>query len=111
MVKDPHVILLDEPTSGLDSEMAVSLMDMLVALARRDRTVVLTIHQVGVGVWMWVWVWVWVWACVGVDVARPGQLAGTVALMVCRLATRQGCCLPGGTAPTGNPSAARRSGH
>ena len=32
MVKDPHVILLDEPTSGLDSEMAVSLMDMLVAL-------------------------------------------------------------------------------
>lgn len=45
LVKDPQVILLDEPTSGLDSEMAVSLMDMLVSLARRDRTVVLTIHQ------------------------------------------------------------------
>ncbi|KAI7840867.1 hypothetical protein COHA_005397 [Chlorella ohadii] len=31
--------------SGLDSEMAVSLMETLVQLARQDRTVCLTIHQ------------------------------------------------------------------
>lgn len=45
LVKDPRVVFLDEPTSGLDSEMAVSLVETLVALSRRSRTVVLTIHQ------------------------------------------------------------------
>lgn len=45
LVKDPRVIFLDEPTSGLDSEMALTLMETLVALARRQRTVVCTIHQ------------------------------------------------------------------
>lgn len=45
LVKDPRVLFLDEPTSGLDSEMAASLMDTLVTLARKGRTVVATIHQ------------------------------------------------------------------
>jgi hypothetical protein len=35
----------DEPTSGLDSEMALNVMDTLLSLARRNRTVVCTIHQ------------------------------------------------------------------
>lgn len=45
LVKDPRLIFLDEPTSGLDSEMAATLMATLVQLARRNRTVVCTIHQ------------------------------------------------------------------
>lgn len=45
LVKDPSVIFLDEPTSGLDSEMAYSLMEILVQLSRLGRTVVVTIHQ------------------------------------------------------------------
>lgn len=45
LVKDPAVLFLDEPTSGLDSEIAGSLMELLVTLARRGRTVVVTIHQ------------------------------------------------------------------
>lgn len=45
LVKQPRVLFLDEPTSGLDSEMAVSLMDMLLRLARAGRTICVTIHQ------------------------------------------------------------------
>ncbi|MEW5301220.1 MAG: hypothetical protein WDW36_004093 [Sanguina aurantia] len=45
LVKDPSVLFLDEPTSGLDSEMACSVMAVLGALARKERTVVCTIHQ------------------------------------------------------------------
>ncbi|MEW5313182.1 MAG: hypothetical protein WDW38_004769 [Sanguina aurantia] len=45
LVKDPSVLFLDEPTSGLDSEMACSVMAVLGALARKQRTVVCTIHQ------------------------------------------------------------------
>jgi len=45
LVKDPIVIFADEPTSGLDSEVALSIMDALLMLARKRRTVVCTIHQ------------------------------------------------------------------
>ncbi|GLC42363.1 hypothetical protein PLESTM_001325100 [Pleodorina starrii] len=45
LVKDPRVLFLDEPSSGLDSEMALSVATSLVALARKGRTVVCTIHQ------------------------------------------------------------------
>ncbi|PRW59820.1 ABC ATP-binding isoform 1 [Chlorella sorokiniana] len=45
LVKSPRTLFLDEPTSGLDSEMAVSLIDTLVQLARQDRTVCTTIDQ------------------------------------------------------------------
>lgn len=46
LIKDPSIIFLDEPTSGLDSEMALGVITALVNLARRNRTVVCTIHQV-----------------------------------------------------------------
>ena len=39
LVKEPALLFLDEPTSGLDSEMAVSVMELLVAMARKNRTV------------------------------------------------------------------------
>lgn len=45
LVKSPRVLFLDEPTSGLDSEMAASLIDTLVRLARENHTVCTTIHQ------------------------------------------------------------------
>lgn len=45
LVKDPIVIFADEPTSGLDSEVALSIMEALRSLARKNRTVVCTIHQ------------------------------------------------------------------
>lgn len=43
-MKEPGILFLDEPTSGLDSEMAVSLMTLLVRLARKGKTV---------SDWMW----------------------------------------------------------
>jgi len=45
LVTNPRVLLLDEPTSGLDSEIALTIMKTLRALASKGRTVVLTIHQ------------------------------------------------------------------
>lgn len=46
LLTDPIVLLLDEPTSGLDSTSAVSLLNMLQALARSDnKTVITSIHQ------------------------------------------------------------------
>ena len=45
LVKEPRAIFLDEPTSGLDSEMAVAIMETLQNLARKNRTICLTIHQ------------------------------------------------------------------
>ncbi|PSC69816.1 ATP-binding cassette sub-family G member 2 [Micractinium conductrix] len=45
LVKQPQVLFLDEPTSGLDSEMAVSMMETLLRLARGGRSVCLSIHQ------------------------------------------------------------------
>eukprot|EP00198_Chlamydomonas_reinhardtii_P002835 XP_001692171.1 predicted protein [Chlamydomonas reinhardtii] len=45
LVKDPRVLFLDEPSSGLDSEMAAGVMNSLVRLAQKGRTVVCTIHQ------------------------------------------------------------------
>lgn len=39
------VILLDEPTTGLDSMTANQIVVLLAELARRNRIVVVTIHQ------------------------------------------------------------------
>uniref|UniRef100_A0A8C1VXH3 ATP-binding cassette, sub-family G (WHITE), member 5 n=1 Tax=Cyprinus carpio TaxID=7962 RepID=A0A8C1VXH3_CYPCA len=45
LLQDPKVILLDEPTTGLDSMTANQIVVLLADLARRDPTVIVTIHQ------------------------------------------------------------------
>lgn len=40
-----EVILLDEPTTGLDSMTANQIVVLLAELARRDRIIIVTIHQ------------------------------------------------------------------
>ncbi|XP_034040746.1 ATP-binding cassette sub-family G member 5 isoform X2 [Thalassophryne amazonica] len=45
LLQDPRVILLDEPTTGLDSMTANQIMVLLAELARRNRIVIVTIHQ------------------------------------------------------------------
>jgi ABC-type multidrug transport system ATPase subunit len=39
------VLFLDEPTSGLDATTAHNIMQTLVKLARKNRTIICTIHQ------------------------------------------------------------------
>ncbi|KAJ3610653.1 hypothetical protein NHX12_022745 [Muraenolepis orangiensis] len=45
LLQDPKVILLDEPTTGLDSMTANQIVVLLTELAKRDRIVIVTIHQ------------------------------------------------------------------
>ncbi|KJE93874.1 ATP-binding cassette [Capsaspora owczarzaki ATCC 30864] len=45
MILDPSVLFLDEPTSGLDAFTATAIVKTLSQLARRNRTVIFTIHQ------------------------------------------------------------------
>uniref|UniRef100_A0AAQ5ZFR3 ATP-binding cassette sub-family G member 5 n=2 Tax=Amphiprion TaxID=80969 RepID=A0AAQ5ZFR3_AMPOC len=45
LLQDPRVILLDEPTTGLDSMTANQIVVLLAELARRNRIVIVTIHQ------------------------------------------------------------------
>ena len=45
LITNPSCIFLDEPTSGLDSEIVVTIMQTLAALASQKRTIMLTIHQ------------------------------------------------------------------
>lgn len=45
LVTLPSVLVLDEPTTGLDAFTAYALLETLSNLARRGRTVILSIHQ------------------------------------------------------------------
>ncbi|KAE8804495.1 hypothetical protein D1007_19533 [Hordeum vulgare] len=45
LLVNPSLLVLDEPTSGLDSTAASRLVATLSALARKGRTVVLSVHQ------------------------------------------------------------------
>ena len=45
LITEPSVLFLDEPTSGLDSFSANIVISLLVAQARKGRTIITTIHQ------------------------------------------------------------------
>lgn len=45
LVSDPKLILCDEPTASLDHKSAVLVMDMLKALSREDRAVIIVTHD------------------------------------------------------------------
>ncbi|KAM6180341.1 ATP-binding cassette sub-family G member 5 [Erethizon dorsatum] len=45
LLQDPKIMMFDEPTTGLDSMTANQIIYLLAELARRDRIVILTIHQ------------------------------------------------------------------
>lgn len=45
LVTLPSVLILDEPTTGLDSFTAFALLETLQNLARRGRSIILSIHQ------------------------------------------------------------------
>jgi ABC-2 type transport system ATP-binding protein len=45
MIKDPKVALFDEPTAGIDPEGIEQVLDLIVNMAKRKVTVVLSSHQ------------------------------------------------------------------
>uniref|UniRef100_A0A8C9UQ64 ATP binding cassette subfamily G member 5 n=1 Tax=Spermophilus dauricus TaxID=99837 RepID=A0A8C9UQ64_SPEDA len=45
LLQDPKIMMFDEPTTGLDCLTANQIVILLAELARRDRIVILTIHQ------------------------------------------------------------------
>ncbi|XP_068089116.1 ATP-binding cassette sub-family G member 5 [Hyperolius riggenbachi] len=45
LIQDPKIILLDEPTTGLDAMTANHIVELLSELARKDRIVIISIHQ------------------------------------------------------------------
>ena len=51
LLANPSVLWLDEPTTGLDATSAYQLVNTLKALARKGRTVVVTIHQPRSEIW------------------------------------------------------------
>ena len=44
---EPDILLFDEPTSALDPEMIKEVLDVIVALARQDRTMIVVTHEMG----------------------------------------------------------------
>ena len=45
LLTEPQVLILDEPTSGLDSFTASSIIDILLQLALRGKTIIFSVHQ------------------------------------------------------------------
>lgn len=45
LLSNPSVLFLDEPTTGLDANSALLLVQTLQSLARRGRTIIISIHQ------------------------------------------------------------------
>src|SRR5207237_9670621 len=44
LINDPDLVILDEPTSGLDPIGCREVKDLIIALARRGKTVILSSH-------------------------------------------------------------------
>jgi putative ABC transport system ATP-binding protein len=51
MVNDPEIILADEPTGNLDSATSVEIMEMLSALNREGRTIIMVTHEPDIADW------------------------------------------------------------
>ncbi|MDD5142023.1 ABC transporter ATP-binding protein [Methanoregula sp.] len=49
LVNDPDILLCDEPTGNLDTKTGAQIMDMLIALHRQGRTVIIVTHDPSVG--------------------------------------------------------------
>ena len=45
LISDPKVLMLDEPTSGLDSLTSFIIVRYMSRLAKRGKTIFMTIHQ------------------------------------------------------------------
>jgi ABC-type multidrug transport system ATPase subunit/ABC-type multidrug transport system permease subunit len=46
MITEPSVLFLDEPTSGLDSKTAMTIIELILELAKKgNRTIMMSIHQ------------------------------------------------------------------
>ena len=47
LIKEPEVLILDEPTGGLDPQGMVEMRELILSLARGNRTVMLSSHLLG----------------------------------------------------------------
>ncbi|MBP1680251.1 MAG: glutamine transport system ATP-binding protein [Proteobacteria bacterium] len=47
LCKNPKIMLFDEPTSALDPEMVAEVLDVMIELAREDKTMVCVTHEMG----------------------------------------------------------------
>ena len=47
LAMDPKIMLFDEPTSALDPEMIKEVLDVMVALAKEDVTMIVVTHEMG----------------------------------------------------------------
>lgn len=45
LLTDPPLLFCDEPTTGLDSYSAQQLVDLMLEMAARGKTILCTIHQ------------------------------------------------------------------
>lgn len=45
LLNDPSILFCDEPTTGLDSSMAESVVNLMLKLCKKKRTIICTIHQ------------------------------------------------------------------
>jgi putative ABC transport system ATP-binding protein len=51
MVNDPEIVLADEPTGNLDSATSNEIMEMLAALNREGRTIIMVTHEADIADW------------------------------------------------------------
>jgi ABC-type polar amino acid transport system ATPase subunit len=47
LAMDPKIMLFDEPTSALDPEMIKEVLDVMIALAKEDVTMIVVTHEMG----------------------------------------------------------------
>jgi len=51
MVNDPEIVLADEPTGNLDTATSNEIMEMLAALNREGRTIIMVTHETDIADW------------------------------------------------------------